>query len=578
MNFLRNITFVDARKSHFPDLNLGSKNVSVLHLVADHKLRAYWENQIPTEVSAIEITSLINLYAVKFRKEFESNLDIFASKQTVFWNATRTAEKNTLINPFFLIILLLIILKDLNFQYEEKFIITDNDYLLNLKIHDSKFKYRVINNFKKYLYTLKLILQFTLLFFGNKLQSYFLPEANTDVVIHTFVDNESLSSLTYRERYFPGLLEWYENKGITVSHLISGAGLFPFKLYKSMLKNNLTVFNEYKLYGVRDFIFVISIFLKLRFTKIHNFTIDGEDFSNVSNDIHTEYGVDLGVLQALLRYKLGFRIKSQVDHPNLFITEYEGMILEKMLNLGIHASGVRIKVHGFQHGAMFEHLICNFPTEYELTLGIMPDKIICNGQKFSDLIIARGVPSEMVSIGSALRYRYLHENLQNVHDQKVNSIVVLLPMTHPDCVELINIFEDFSVEFNVEVHYKPHPFNQIALLLPLLKSPKNKFLIGSISDFIFNYKIIVGMTTGALLEAGLLGLCVVKIKRLFSLDFDTTFMNPELRFEVEEISDLSSVLFELLNRFPNKTSLDYKILLDSYFAPVNPDGMRSFLF
>jgi hypothetical protein len=578
MNFLRNITFIDARKSHFSDLNLGSKNVSVLHLVADHKLRAYWENQVPTEVSAIEITSLINLYAVKFRHEFESNLDVFASKQTVFWHATRTAEKNTLINPFFLIILQLIILRDLNFQHEEKFIITDNDFLLNLKIHDSKFKNRIKYNFQKYIYTLKMILQFTLLFFGNKLQSYFLPEANTDVVIHSFVDNESLSSLNYQERYFPGLLEWYENKGITVSHLISGAGLFPLRLYKSMLRNNLNVFNEYKLYGLRDFFFVIGIFLKLRFTKIHNFTIDGEDFSNVSNGVHTEYGVDLGVLQALLRYKLGFRIKSRVDHPSLFITEYEGMILEKMLNLGIHASGVRIKVHGFQHGAMFEHLICNFPTEYELTLGIMPDKIICNGQKFSDLIIARGVPSEMVSVGSALRYRYLHENLQNVHDQKVNSIVVLLPMTHPDCVELINIFEDFSAEFNVEVHYKPHPFNQIALLLPLLKSPKNKFLIGSISDFIFNYKIVVGMTTGALLEAGLLGLCVVKIKRLFSLDFDTTFMNPELRFEVEEISDLSSVLFDLLNKFPNKTSLDYKILLDSYFAPINPDGMRSFLF
>jgi hypothetical protein len=89
---------------------------------------------------------------------------------------------------------------------------------------------------------------------------------------------------------------------------------------------------------------------------------------------------------------------------------------------------------------------------------------------------------------------------------------------------------------------------------------------------------VVGMTTGALLEAGLLGLCVVKIKRLFSLDFDTTFMNPELRFEVKEVSDLSSVLFELLNKLPNKTSLDYKILLDSYFAPANPNGMRNFLF
>jgi len=111
-----------------------------------------------------------------------------------------------------------------------------------------------------------------------------------------------------------------------------------------------------------------------------------------------------------------------------------------------------------------------------------------------------------------------------------------------------------------------------------LKCPRNKFLIGSISEFIFNYKIVVGMTTGALLEAGLLGLCVVKIKRLLSLDFDTTFMNPELRVEVEDVSDLPSVLFSLLNEFPIKTSLDCKILLDSYFAPVNPKGMGEFLF
>lgn len=577
MNFLENVTFLDARKFQLSELNLEFNKVSVMHLINDHELRAFWESQIASEISADEITQLINLQAINLRQEFESALDSFASKQTVFWLATRTAEKNTLINPFFLNILFLTFLKDFKFKYKNKLVFTDNEVLLNLQVDRFRLRHRVKFSVQRNYKAFKTVLQFAALFFGNKLQSYGLPRSKTEVVVHSFVDNESLSTLIYRERYFPGLVEWYETQGISASLLISGAGSFPLKLYKSMLRKNLKVFNEYRFYGVRDFIFALRIFLKLRLIKFNDFFIDGEDFSNISDDIHNRYGTDLGVLEALLRYRLGFKLKLQENYPRLFVTEYEGMILEKMLNLGIHSSGAQIEVYGFQHGAMFEHLICNYPTNYELSIGIIPDKIICNGQKFSELIISRGVPSSMVFVGSALRYTYLHKGFGSSVHLKDNSIVVLLPMTYPDCKDLISIFEDFSIGFNVEIHYKPHPFNDISLLLPLLKSSNNKFLYGSISEIIFNYKIVVGMTTGALLEAGLLGLCVVKIKRLLSLDFDTTFMDPELRVEVEDISDLSSVLVNLLNEHPFDTPIYNQSLLDSYFAPINPSGMEKFL-
>ena len=85
------------------------------------------------------------------------------------------------------------------------------------------------------------------------------------------------------------------------------------------------------------------------------------------------------------------------------------------------------------------------------------------------------------------------------------------------------------------------------------------------------------MTTGALLEAGLLGMNVIKIKRLLALDFDTTFMNTELRIEVDNGLEFHKVLKNFLNNSNSKKFDEYLILKKSYFAPISTAGLNNFL-
>ena len=98
-----------------------------------------------------------------------------------------------------------------------------------------------------------------------------------------------------------------------------------------------------------------------------------------------------------------------------------------------------------------------------------------------------------------------------------------------------------------------------------------------LENLIFDYKVIAGMTTGALLEAGLLGLNVIKIQRQLSIDFDTTFMNPELRVQVRNPEEFRKALIGLQKNRPGIIQKEHKNLVDGYFAPMSPAGMSAFL-
>ena len=85
------------------------------------------------------------------------------------------------------------------------------------------------------------------------------------------------------------------------------------------------------------------------------------------------------------------------------------------------------------------------------------------------------------------------------------------------------------------------------------------------------------MTTGALLEAGLLGLNVIKIQRHLSIDFDTTFLNPELRIQVRDSEEFRNALIDLQENRSGIIQKNDKNLVESYFAPISLSGMAAFL-
>jgi hypothetical protein len=566
----------------FPDENKQTLllNSSVISIINSSDLRKKWDGLISPELSSSQLTKMINQLAKKIRFEFESALEDLAANKSIFWRATRTAEKNTLINPLFENTIIVNLILQHDYKRSTVVLITDNSVLLaffqNKNILE-KIKSWPLGSIKSCLRNIKLIYFFVVWFVGNVIVASRIPYKETEILIHTFVDEDSRSSHKYRERYFPGLVDWYTKNNLSTSHLVSGAGNYPLSLFKTMNSQGSNVFNEFKLYKFKDLIFVVNTVLKLRKTKFTSFVIGGTELKELVGLNHSKYGIDLDVYKHILRAKFGERLSRRPNPPKVLLTEFEGMIPEKMLNLGISRSSSGIKTFGFQHGAMFEHLLCNYPTEVELQLGLISEKIISNGSFFKDLMISRGLPRDRIVTGSALRYKYLHEPVSNDDNVLQKDLLVLLPMTTPDCLDLIKIVQEGVSELNTIIHFKPHPFNDINFLSQQIDLSQHFIVDDLLGNLIFDYKVITGMTTGALLEAGLLGLKVIKIQRQLSIDFDTTFLNPELRIQVSDSKEFQKA-FVRLNESNFETSFPVDTnLINGYFEPISAGGMATFL-
>ena len=566
----------------FPDENKRTLflNSSVISIINSSDLRKKWDGLISPELSSSQLTKMINQLAKKIRFEFESALEDLASNKSIFWRATRTAEKNTLINPLFENTIIVNLILQHDYKRDTVILITDNSTILSFFQNKNvleKIKSRSLDAIKSRLRNIKLIYLFIVWFIGNLIVASRLPYKETDILIHTFIDEDSKNSNMYRERYFPGLVDLYKKNNLSTSHLVSGAGNYPLSIFKAMNTQGSNVFNEFKLYKLKDLIFVVNTVSKLRKTKFTSFVIGNTELKELVRLNHSKYGIDLDVYKHILRAKFGERLGSKPNPPKVLLTEFEGMIPEKMLNLGISRSSSGVKTFGFQHGAMFEHLLCNYPTEVELQLGLVSEKIISNGSFFKDLMISRGLPRDRIVTGSALRYKYLYEPVNNDNHVMQKDLLVLLPMTIPDCLDLIKIVQEGVSELNTIIHFKPHPFSDVNFLSEQIDLSRHCIVDDLLGNLIFNYKVITGMTTGALLEAGLLGLKVIKIQRQLSIDFDTTFLNPDLRIQVSDSKEFQKAFVSLNeSNFDTSVSVDMN-LINGYFEPISVGGMAVFL-
>lgn len=577
---ISNLIVLDAH--YIPDQNKQALllNSSVISIIKSSDLRKKWDGLMNPELSSGQLTKLINQLGKKIRVEFESVLDDFAANKNIFWRATRTAEKNTLINPLFENVILVNLILQHDYKQKTVVLITDNSILLSFfqnKNMLQKIKSWPLNAIKSHLRNIKLIYLFIVWFLGNLIVASRMPYKETDILIHVFVDENSKNSKTYREQYFPGLIDWYKQNNLSTSHLVSGVGNYPLSLYKAMNLQGINVFNEFKLYKFKDLIFVVNAVSKLQKTIFASFVIGGIELKELIGLNHSKYGIDLDVYKHILRTKFGERLSYKPHPPKVLLTEFEGMIPEKMLNFGIARSSSGVKTFGFQHGAMFEHLLCNYPTEVELQLGLVSEKIISNGPFFRELMISRGLPGDRIVTGSALRYKYIHEPIKVDDRMKQKDLLVLLPMTTPDCLDLIHIVEEGVKDLNTIIHFKPHPFSDVGFLSKQIDLSRHSIVTKKLGNLIFDYKIIVGMTTGALLEAGLLGLHVIKIQRQLSLDFDTTFMNPEIRMQVSNSNEFRLALTLVRKKSTEQNIHSVSLLKNEYFAPITSKGMSAFL-
>jgi hypothetical protein len=220
--------------------------------------------------------------------------------------------------------------------------------------------------------------------------------------------------------------------------------------------------NPFEYYQLKDYRFAIGQGwrqLRMKFGPVH---LDGIDLRRLFEAELKGAFCDDSCLECILSYRLPKRLAANGIRVDLLIDEFENMVPDKLLNLGFRRYLPATRIVGFQHGALFPLLLCNFMTSGEAEFAPMPDRVVCNGSFFRDILVSEGLPAEIATVGPALRYEHLRglmSQQSSRRDEDVN-ILVPLPLVIDSAVELFSKVSGALGDLvNVRVLLKAHPMS-----------------------------------------------------------------------------------------------------------------------
>lgn len=398
----------------------------------------------------IDMAHLIQENARAKAEEFNNLIaeQLWESPETLLI-LTRTFERNTLVSKLFQDYIYVITGIQALQTHSRITVITDrigvandifnsSDFNIPIKLNkkEIKFKPQVLGDLLR-------IIKFCLWFTGNLLSVRNLTSPNAKVIIHSFADRKTKITKQYEERYFPGLFGKFKEAGHEPSMLISNAGTYPKKLWSKLIDNGMNPTLEFKYLKLSIIFLILWQSFKMRKPGQSDFRVSGISLKETFKQNFQESRFELGTFQAITRY---YSLQNLISERTLtekifFLCEYEGMQLEKAAALVRNRFSENFNIIGIQHGTIFSNLLCFFPTNWELEKGMLPNKIVCNGIEFKRILSSAKIPQEILEVGPALRYSFLHEHSGMESRSKGNKIFVPLSLTRSQEVKTIEFIE-----------------------------------------------------------------------------------------------------------------------------------------
>ncbi|VVB88580.1 Uncharacterised protein [uncultured archaeon] len=258
---------------------------------------------------------------------------------------------------------------------------------------------------------------------------------------------------------------------------------------------------------------------------------------------------------------------------------YENYIDEKLLCAGIKKYYPLTKLFGYQHSTAPIMLLSYFFSKKEYDSMPFPDKIITNGQYFTNLFKEEGYPSEKVATGAAIRYGYLYskERIKYIREQNksIYTILVTPSASFNETLELLkNIIQAFGDKKQYKIIIKYHPaLNTKALKKYIGQLPSNTSISEKpVPELLNNTDLLIYNFTGACLEALYVGVPILHVKSNYRIDldiFDYKRTNIYSAKNVEEIIHMGDELLQM-NEEQLKPKQDlWKKVVEDMFRPVD---------
>lgn len=417
-----------------------------------------------------------------------------------------------------------------------------------------------------------------------------LPSGRANIVLmHTYLDEAAFSpDSIFRDRYFPSLEAVLQANGFVVLVLP-----VMFNITRSLrsawswTKSSPTIFvNPYKLYHFSDYIFALRVAYRTTRLPLGPLAFEGNDLTYLVRSESARTAFD--VLTQILYLRLPLRLDENGINCLALIAEFENMIPEKMLIQGFRNYQPDTELIGFQHGALYPHLLCNFTPQEERDISPMYDRVVCNGTLFRDILVSGGLDPDIAVVGAALRYKHLwvkHDSSFLRSTSTSIDIFVPLPLMMPAGVELLDkLIAAFSCDTTLRVMLKAHPMSSVEALLSAagVAALPPHFLTtkDAMNSILPRTRLMVGLSTSAMFEAVAAGVAVVRVRRETALDLDPLAFLGDFSPAVCTAAELSVEVQRLLNQSDIERGELFRTgreVLARAFHPCDEAGFKAFL-
>lgn len=426
------------------------------------------------------------------------------------------------------------------------------------------------------------------LFLGN--EKLLKKSEKKKYVLRSWVTKGCVSSDgKYKDRNFGELYDYLTKNGkdVWVLPLFFNLGLSVFAVIRLMAKTSYQFIFIEQYLSYFDFLRVLRDALKGFYLDLTDCTLYGFDMSLIVKESHLlnlfsphllMYNSDAYLLKKLSKKGI------DIDH---FIYPIENNVVEKPFIQAVRKFYSGAKITAFQHSVWFKEQLGMFLHPEELSYHPLPDKIICSGKRYPDVLQRAGFPLEILCLGPNLRYtavyRKTDECSEKITDQKRALFILNFDMNQN--MELLEkSIPALKKSSKVEISIKPHPLTQIGQLKKFLKNisfPDYKLAAGSVQECMKNVNIVI-MSSGSVsnLETMCAGMPILRISLDNNFDFDPLWDDypyPDLPSSEDEIVFCFQKMIQLVPQEREQLVAFGMAIKEKYFEPVSPASLKVFL-
>ena len=322
-----------------------------------------------------------------------------AYEHDINWWMLNFVSRNTFISPLFFYICCLIMLKKRFAEGHnyDRIIVNSNalmETLSDFKAENSlsfQLIYRGKNKFHNKLFRisnyLKVLVHFSLKWFFSKVTWKYKKRINMEKqlsLIDVFVFKNSFNNGLYKDRYYPGLLDYINSsKKESIYYCPTFFGIKNYwKIFLEVRKSSDNFLLKEDYLRINDYFYSVTLFMRLKKFLFKNLNFKGINIKSMVNEEILNDSVSNSTMYGILNYKFVNRLKAKGTKIKTVINWFENQTISHGFNYGFNEYYPSAYLVGYQGFPLANNYLSLYPIVQEFRNKVIPEVIYVIGKGY----------------------------------------------------------------------------------------------------------------------------------------------------------------------------------------------------